>query len=182
MLPTLTRSPKPSSSRLSAWEHYSGCRRRPVRVRLWIGGLTGPDDQHDPTDDRDQRQQHPPAGAADVMQTAHGYGEAGDNRRHAEDAIDGAYILRLEQQNITYASDEAADNQEQDEIPVRRTRRAALEVEVVSEPSCDRLPESHGSLPSVTSRATRHAPSVCAHARVPIAPSPEYTCCTHAEA
>jgi len=148
----------------------SGCRRRAPLVRLGSGGLTGPDDQDDPADDRDQRQQQPPAGAADVMQTAHEYREAGDDCRQAEDAVDGAYVLRVEQQKIGNGCDEAADNQEQDEIPVRRTRRAVFEVEVVSEPSCDRLPKSHGCLPRppyVASTARRGFGLKDAHPAIP---------------
>ncbi|CAG9231228.1 hypothetical protein BVI434_750002 [Burkholderia vietnamiensis] len=122
-------------------------RIRAVAVRALGAARAHPHEQHDRADERNERDQHKPAGAARIVQAAHGDREAGQHQRKRRERDDDHQQHRHRARVLggrgDHLTDDRHDAREQREIPVFRAARPAVEFCVLIECGTHGFTEIH---------------------------------------
>src|SRR6185436_12358565 len=106
--------------------------------------LAGPDDQYDDADDG-ERDQPPPPGSVDVVQTADANRKAWKKTDEVEDRAQRRNRAVLERSIIQDAGGDSANQREENPKPEFRSRGAPRECDVVPKSGCNGLRKIHFS-------------------------------------
>src|SRR5262249_61312765 len=117
-------------------------------------------DQDNDADHR-ERDQHPPAGAVEIVQPADRNRKAWQEQRKTDESLDQRYSGDPEQHDIDDSAYDRRDDGEEGPVPEFRAGGPPAEIHVVLKPGSDRLGEIHWAPPFFERRksSTRAAPA-----------------------